>query len=90
MACIVAGGGPVLGRRFVDLLRDPDPAIRFPVAVHALRYDIDTPAASAALRAMVGQVHEDGIADGPDGRSYASMARFMLIDHELGDTVELP
>ncbi len=74
MACIVAGGGPALGKRFTALLDDPDPAIRFPAAVHALQYDIDTPAALATLRAMVGRVLEDGTADGPAGPDYASMA----------------
>jgi hypothetical protein len=90
LACIVADGGPLLHKRFAELLRDPDPAIRWPVAVHALQHDIDKPAALATLRAMVGRVLEDGTADGPDGVYYANRAHFLLIDHEIGNPIELP
>ena len=89
MGCIVAGGGPLLQQRFVALLHDPDPAIRWPVAVHTLQYGIDKSSALAALRAMVGRVLDDGTADGPDGADYASRAHFLLIDHEDGGPVEL-
>jgi hypothetical protein len=90
LGCIVAGGGPALRRRFIELLSDPSPAIRWPAAVHVLQHDIDKPAALAALRAMVGRVLDDGTAEGPDGVDYANRAHFLLIDHEIGNAIELP
>lgn len=86
LACIVAGGGPILQQRFVELLRDPDPAIRYPVALHTLQYSIDEPAALATLRAMAGRE----LADGPDGPDYASRAYFVLTEYEIGNPIELP
>ncbi len=90
LGCIVAGGGPLLGRRFAELLRDPDPAIRFPVAVHTLQYDIDKAAALATLRTMAGREQDDRTSDGPDGPDYANRAYLVLTEYGIGNPVELP
>ena len=90
MACIVAGGAPLLKQRFVALLRDPDPAIRWPAAVHTLQHGIDKSAALATLQAMVGHELPDGTSDGPDGPDYAGRAYFALTEYEIGNPIELP
>jgi hypothetical protein len=90
MGCIVAGGGEPLQHRFLELLRDPDPAIRWPASVHALQHDMDTGAALATLRAMAGTELDDGTVDGPDGPEYANRARIVLMEYEIGNPVMLP
>ena len=70
-------------------MSEPDPAICWPAAVHALQNDIDESGAMASMEAMLGRVLEDDIADDPDGVYYARRAPLMLIDHEVGEPVEL-
>lgn len=90
MACIAAGSGPVVKTRFMALTTDSDPAVRFPAAVHALRYGFDSVKARASLNAMIGDEIESGVHDGPDGEYYATWAHNMLIDHEMGGGLDLP
>ncbi len=90
MACIVAGSNRAVKTRFMVLTDDPDPAIRFPAAVHALRHELDESKARASLNAMIGDEIEPGVHDGPDGEYYATWAHSMLIDHDEGGELALP
>lgn len=90
MACIAAGSDPATQAQFMTLTADSDPAVRFPAAVHALRYGFGLAQAKVSLRAMIGDEIKDGVHDGPHGSYYATWSHIMLIDHEEGGDLDLP
>ena len=79
LACIVKGNDSVVMReQFLKLLHDDHVVVRYAAAVHAIRYELDVPAAVKVLREMAA------------GDDRADEAQIILWEWEIGNRVELP